>query len=407
MRTAAVICSGDELVYGFVEDKNSIWLAGRLLSLGIEPIFHGVIADNAALYGETLHWSLAAADVVITTGGLGPTVDDLTRVVVSRVTGRRLITVKKAEDHIKNLLSRLGVCVTESELRQALIPEGAEPIFNRYGTACGFAVRVGSTWLFCLSGVPQEMKQMFDEGVLPRLKGTGPPLYWRRFNTMGLSESELQTIVHSVDLPKGVRVAYTSYDFLVTLTLYTRKKEELEKASEMLKVAIPSEKLVSEGSKALNEALFEALQEAGATVAVAESFTGGLVIDRITDVPGISAFFKGGVVAYSLDAKKELLGVSDKTLKEKGVYSEEVAVEMARGVAERLGAELGVGTTGVAGPDAESPGSPVGLAFIAVWGRGKKWVKRFMIPGSRRDIKSRAANIALNMLRLTTISTTK
>jgi len=372
-----------------------------------QPALSRVVADNEALYGEMLHWALAAADVVITTGGLGPTVDDLTRRVVSRVTRKRLVTVKQAEDHIREILGRLGVRVTDAELHQALIPEGAEPIHNRHGTACGFVLKVGSTWLFSLSGVPHEMEQMFKDGVLPHLKGTGRPLYWRQFNTMGLSESELQTIIHGVDLPKGVRVAYTSQDFVVSLTVYTHDRKVLDEAASKIKAAIPEKRLVSEGKTALNEALFEALQKSNATVAVAESFTGGLLLDRITDVPGVSDFLKGGVVAYSTEAKKRLLGVSEESIKKHGVYSEEVALEMAKGVAERLGSDFGVGTTGVAGPEDEGPDLPAGLTYVAVWGKGQQKARRFMVPGNRRRVKSRAANIALNMLRLALLKSTK
>jgi len=400
MRTAAILASGDELVYGFVEERNSSWLAGRLLDVGIEPVFCGVVADNAALYGETLHWALAATDVVITTGGLGPTVDDLTRQVVARVTGKRLISVSEAEQHIRDVLQKLGVPVRESELRQALIPEGATPIHNRYGTACGFALQVGKTHLFCLSGVPQEMEQMFEDGVLPLLKGTGRPLFWRRFNTMGLSESELQAIVRGVALPKGVRVAYTASDYLISLTVYAHNEKLLDESAEKVKSAIPPKRLISEGKKALNEALFEALQAKGATFAVAESFTGGLLLDRITDVAGISAYLRGGVVAYSAEAKSGVLGVAKETIEKFGVYSLEVAEEMARCAAKRFGADFAISTTGVAGPQPAGPGLPAGLAFVGVYGNGTAKARRFTISGPRRSVKSRAANIALNILRL-------
>jgi len=293
-------------------------------------------------------------------------------------------------------------------MRQALIPQTATVIPNEYGTASGFHLKLttegGGRHLFCLSGVPLEMRQMLDSFVIPRLKDLFGnrlrPLLLHRFNTIGYSESEVASLVGSLRLPDGVSVSFRASDYIVSVTFYGETEEELDGAVRLFRGAVEPRKLLSEGDVRPQEALFAALMERDVSVAVAESFTGGLITDRITDVAGASDFLRGGIVAYTEDAKTELLGVSEETIREKTVYSEDVALQMAMGVRDVLGADYGLATTGVAGPSDVSPKAPAGLCFFAVCGKTSKLTKKMRIPGDRRGVKRRAANVAMNLLRL-------
>lgn len=404
----AVISTGDELLLGDVVDENSAEVSRHLTHIGLVGALHLTVGDDKKAIGDAIRYALNRADVVVTTGGLGPTDDDFTRSAVSELFSLPLKTDEEAEEDIRSLLSRIGGAVSEAELRQALIPQTAMRIPNEHGTASGFALTLqnaqGRRHLFCLSGVPFEMKQMLVSSVVPMLKREFAerlhPLLTHRLNTIGYSESELASLVLSLKLPSDVSVSYRASDYIVSITFYAEAKSSLEKAVSLLREAVEPARLLSEGDIKIQDALLAVLKERNVTVAVAESFTGGLVADRITDVAGVSKFFRGGVIAYSKEAKTTLLGVSETTIKEGTVYSEDVALKMAKGVKERFGTDYGLATTGVAGPSDASPSAPAGLCFLAVSGKQKEWVKRLNIAGDRRRIKSRAANVAINLLRI-------
>jgi len=405
MKRLAILVSGDELLYGLIVDRNADWLARRLLRRGYEPVLVLEVGDDLERYGAALRFAVSAADVVVTTGGLGPTDDDLTRQVVAEVAGAPLERNEEAAEHVKAILERVGVALGRDEMRQALIPAGAEIIPNERGTACGFSLTTKApdgraVALFSLSGVPGEARQMYETGVEPRLPAAAP-VVWRRLNTMGLSESALQQTVRSLDLPSEIRVAYQAADYIVSATFYGRDATVVDAAFARLVAAVEPRRVVSEGEVTLSEALLAALRLRSRSVACAESFTGGLAADLITDAAGVSRFFRGGTVAYSAEAKIATLGVRPETVESHGVCSERTALEMARGARRLFRADFAVATTGVAGPDDLGPELPAGSAFFAVVGPDD-FVRtlRKRIPGGRRDVKLRAARTAVNVLRL-------
>jgi len=406
--TVAVISTGDELLLGDVVDTNGAEISRRLAAVGLRTVLRITVGDDESSLKSALGDAVGRADVVVMTGGLGPTDDDLTRFVVSDFFSLPLVVNEEAQKRIMSVLSRVGVSVGEAEMRQALIPRTATVIPNEHGTASGFYLKSemegGKRHFFCLSGVPFEMRQMLDSFVIPTLKNFFGnrlrPLLLHRFNTIGFSESEVASLVRSLKLPEGVSVSYRASDYIVSVTFYGETEKALDEAVRLFRGAVEPKKLLSEGDVRPQEALFATLKERNASIAVAESFTGGLITDRISDVAGASDFLRGGIVAYTEGAKTELLGVSEETIKEKTVYSEEVAIQMARGVRDVFEADYGLATTGVAGPSDVSPKAPAGLCFFAICGKKTELVRRMRIVGDRRAIKRRAANVAMNLLRL-------
>jgi nicotinamide-nucleotide amidase len=409
---ACVLSTGEELLFGSTIDTNGAEISRALLRIGIRTKLRLTVGDQEDAIINGLKQGLNEADIVIMTGGLGPTDDDLARTAVSKLLNIPLEKDSDAEAHIIDVLTKVGLRVEKNELRQAYIPEGSTVIANEYGTAAGFGLKIerdGSPkLLFALSGVPVEMRQMLEDGVIPLIEQTFSeslrPIFIHRINTMGYSESEVQRIVHSIKIPKDVSVAYKAAEYIVSVIFYGEEESRLKNTAEEFKSLISKHKFLSEGEVTVQEALFAALKKRRATIAVAESITGGLVMDKITDVPGVSEFLKGGIVAYSPDSKTALLGVSETTIRDKTVYSKEVALEMARGAKARFGVDYSVSTTGVAGPVDISPEAPAGLCFIAVCGKNGETVRQFRIPGDRRTVRIRAANVAINLLRLAVLS---
>ncbi|MCX7703841.1 MAG: CinA family nicotinamide mononucleotide deamidase-related protein [Planctomycetota bacterium] len=410
--SACVVTTGEELLFGTTLDTNGTELSRRLLSLGVHTKLRLTVGDKMADITNAIKQGLQEADIVVVTGGLGPTDDDTTRESIAHLLNLSLERDYEAESHLKDVLSKVKVSIGESELKQAKVPERSIVIPNRHGTAAGFALEVcvegSSKLIFALSGVPFEMRQMFEDSVAPLIEqkfaGRLHPLSIRRINTIGYSESEVQGLVHSLKIPDTVSVAYKASDYIVSVMFYSEEEKEVERTAESFRQLLDRRKFLSEGDVSIQEALLAALKTGKGTFAIAESFTGGLIMDRVTSVPGISEFFKGGVVAYAADSKTALLGVSEKTIREKRLYSEEVALEMARGVKRLFGADFSVATTGVAGPADVSPDAPAGLCVVAVCGKSSEYVKRFRIPGDRQTVKSRASNIAINLLRLAFLS---
>lgn len=413
---AEIIAIGSELLLGGVADTNSLFLADELLKIGIEVRYKTVVGDDPKDIEEALLHALGRAPVVITTGGLGPTEDDLTRKVVARVTGRRLSLHDGTLRAITQRLAARQRRMTPAQSSQALIPSRAQVIPNPAGTAPGFFLHhqderhKEERALMCLPGPSLEVKQIFQEGggalleafVGKAAKGT---LIRRRLRTFGLVESELDARLR--DLYQAERHAVLGlqagvYGVDISITVQGRHPESAEAVAKRLERLVRDrvgEYLYAAGGQTMEGVVALKLKAKGLTVAVAESCTGGLIGQRLTSLPGSSAYFERGVVTYSDQAKVDLLSVPESLIRQKGSVSAEVAEAMAEGVRERSGADLGLAVTGIAGPSGGTKEKPVGLVFLALADKKTSVCRQHLFSGDRESIRFRASQAALDLLR--------
>jgi len=406
---AEILSVGSELVLGRIADTNAAYLSQKLATLGVDVIYHTAVGDDRDLLGRALETASERADLVIMTGGLGPTLDDLTRGVAAEVCGVGLCKDEAAAEHIGEIFKRYGRKMPPSNVGQAEIPEGSEPIPNERGTAVGFAVRLNRAEIMALPGVPREMKLMYEGWIEPRLRkqlAGGPMLYIRQLNTFGLPESGLGERIADLMAPgRNPAVGTQATAGVIKVRLTARADDEaaaralLDRDEATVRERL-GEAVFGTDSDTLAHAAARLLEQGRLTLAVAESCTGGLVCDMLTDVPGISRFLLEGLVAYSNESKTARLGVPERLFQQVGAVSPEVAAAMARGARERTRADLAVSTTGIAGPTGGSALKPVGLVHMALAHERGVDHKEYRTRGSRQEIKDRAAKAALNMLRL-------
>ncbi|MBX3463900.1 MAG: competence/damage-inducible protein A [Planctomycetes bacterium] len=371
---AEVLAIGDELVHGGMLDTNSKWIAGQLEAIGLAVRRFTVTSDDPGDLRAALAEVCARADVVVATGGLGPTLDDRTRDVVAELRGGPLWFHAPSWDRLRGWLQGRGRPVPDSNRRQAMLPPGAVPLDNPIGTAPGFAVPLGRAELFVLPGVPREMQRMLLEQVVPRLAarpGLEPVAqHWLR--VLGPSEAALgERIEPYMAAGRNPAVGITASGGLLTVRLVAAAASREAAHAACLATAaelrpLLGDWLFAEGTEELHELVAARLAAARRTLAVAESCTGGLLAARLVDVAGVSAVFQGGVVAYSDASKQALLGVPADLLHAHGAVSEPVAAAMAAGARQRFHADFAVATTGIAGPEGGSPQKPVGTVCFAL-----------------------------------------
>jgi nicotinamide-nucleotide amidase len=406
----AILSTGDELTSGRTLDTNANFIADQLLRCGHDVVAILVVGD----YRDRIVWAwqttLQQADIVLSTGGIGPTADDLTTETVGAFSGRRLVLDQTVADRIRQMFNAMGRQMPENNLKQALFPEGATVIPNALGTAPGFrlALEVGGAPRHCvvLPGVPREMKPMLLEQVLPWLQqlGGGNDTYLsHEFQTFGVSESALDELVAGAIEPSvgrlSFRAAFPQISVRVTVHGPAGQVEaRLADAAARLRERIGSY-AYGEGDTTMEAVVGQLLTGNGTTVALAESCTGGLIGHRLTNIPGSSAYMRADVVAYGNDAKMSLLGVSQETLEQHGAVSTQVAVEMAQGVRRITDATIGLATTGIAGPDGGTPEKPVGTVCIALATPSIACSQRYQLWGARDWIKLLTSQIALDWLR--------
>ena len=371
--TAEILAIGDELIHGALLDTNSKYIAGELERIGCVVHRFTVTSDDPGHLRAALADACGRADVVVATGGLGPTLDDRTRDLVAEVLGGPLWFDATSWEQIQAWMSRRGRAVPDSNRRQAMFPPGATPIANPVGTAPAFAVTIGRARLFALPGVPREMQVLLHDAVLPQvavLPGLTPTAQvWLRI--LGPSEALLGECIEPFMVPgRNPAVGITATGGLLTIrivgTAPTREQAlaACERTAAELRPLV-AKWLFAEGTFDLPELVMRRLQQKGWTLALAESCTGGLLAARLTDLPGVSAVLRGGVVAYSNESKTTLLGVDPALLAAHGAVSEPVAAAMANGARERFGADVAVATTGIAGPDGGTAQKPVGTVCFA------------------------------------------
>ena len=407
IRKAAILSTGDELTTGRVVDTNSTYIADRLHSLGLEVVAILKVGDTKERLRWALEHGLQLGDLVIGTGGLGPTADDLTTEVVGEYFGRPLKMDDQVATGLKRRFEARGFPWTANNLKQALFPEGAEIIPNPVGTAPGFRIETADQKsLIWLSGVPREMEAMMQETVLPwvaQASGGGERVSAQTFKIHGLTESRLDDILKPVLLPPEARLSFRAHypDLTLRLTLWGGRERENKFSQLTARIReLLGAHVYGEGEVTLEEIVGELLRKKGWTLALAESCTGGAVGHRITRVAGSSAYFKSSIVSYSNEAKIHFLGVNKATLERHGAVSRETALEMAEGALREVEADIALGVTGIAGPSGGSDEKPVGTVWMGIARPGHSDARHFHFHGDRERVILGASQAALNFLRV-------
>jgi nicotinamide-nucleotide amidase len=407
MMTGEIIATGTELITGQVADFNARYAARRLHEACLEVRSITFLGDAAPLLQETLARALGRSQFIIVTGGLGPTEDDITVAAAAEALNLKLFQDEALLARIRRCLGDRGLVWEERYARLALIPEGAT-VLDPGGAACGFSLKQNGTWLYFLPGVPREMQGLFEAFVLPQLValgGDGECLETRTLRLFGITEAELQEVVSKLArFTEGVAVGYYPNfpETHLMLTLRGGDRQQLEETLNRITGRLAQEVgevLMGPEGLALEELVGRYLREQGLTLAVAESCTGGLICHRLTNIPGSSDYFLGGVVTYSNQAKMDLLRVSGETLAQKGAVSAEAARAMALGVKEVFHAPLGLSVTGIAGPSGGSPEKPVGTVFLGLATPRGVQTRHYLFHGPREEIKALSAQTALDWLR--------
>lgn len=401
------ITLGDELLLGIRENAHLTYLGTQLAHHGIEPAANLVIRDQPDDIKLFFLDSWKRSDLVITTGGLGPTSDDLTRETIAEVLGEKMIYDTDIEDAIRDRFRQLERPVPESNNRQCYRPESAEVLSNPYGTAPGLYIKKGGKILVMLPGPAREMHPMFTDQVIPRLQQEGifPEIdCYLQLRTAGIGESALaekvEPILAGID---GLVVGYCAHAGMVDLRLSshdanTLSEEKLNEIGEVCRKEL-GEDFVCFGDRTLAGVIFGDLRALDKTLAVAESCTGGLLSSQFTEIPGISKVFHGGAVCYHNDAKVQVLDVPESMLDQHGAVSEEVAIAMATGACEKYGADYGLSVTGFAGPAGGSQILPIGTIYLGYASPLGVWAKKLNLRGDRLSNRRRATTAALDWMR--------
>lgn len=405
---AELVTTGSELLLGQIVNTNAAYLAQELNKMGIDVCFQTTVGDNRERMKEVLSHALTRADIVITSGGLGPTRGDITKEVSAEVMGRTMALNEECAARLEKYFARVGREMTENNLRQAMIPEGAHVFVNHAGTAPGVALEEKGKLLVNLPGPPPEMKDMFRRSLAPYLAekyGVPAIILSRVLHTFGIGESMLETKLDDLILAqKNPTLALLVRPTGVIIRITAKAADEetarllIEPAEKEIRARL-GEFVYAIDDETMEEVVGRELKSRGLSVATAESCTGGLVASRLTDVAGSSEYVKGGVVSYTDEVKAEVLGVSRALLAREGAVSEAVARAMAEGVRRMLDADIGVSTTGLAGPGGGTEETPIGTVFVAIAGSEGTQAEKYLFTGKRGQIKFRASQAALAMLR--------
>ena len=407
---AAILSTGDEITTGKVVDTNSNYIADKLIEAGLDVASIVTVGDVSDRIIWAWEQAMVHADVIISTGGIGPTADDLTTELVAKVAGVGLTFSEEVAENIRRIFASLNRTMPENNLKQAQFPAGATIIPNHLGTAPGYRLELdtpqGRKHLIVLPGVPREMKPMMEESVMPwigDMRGGGDVFLTRTFQTFGISESGLDELVSGVIAEDEGKLAFRANFPQISMRVTVRGKEgEVEQRVEILAQRL-REKIgayvYGEGDVSMEGVVGQLLKEQGKTVGFAEACSGGLVSHRLTNVPGSSNYFLGSIIAYSDGAKTQLLDVNPATLSQHGAVSEETVKEMASGVRTRLGTDIGVALTGVAGPDGGTPDKPVGTACLALSMDGTLVSRQYKLWGNREWIKTLTSQLSLDWVR--------
>ncbi|MBW6462624.1 MAG: competence/damage-inducible protein A [Firmicutes bacterium] len=403
--SADLICIGNEILTGLVENSNSGFISRRLWSMGIDVRESVVVADEEPAIRDALDRALSKTDLVIITGGLGPTDDDLTREAVAGIIDKQLILDRTWLYKMERFFKLRGINMTDNNIKQAMVIDGGKMLENTRGTAPGMIVDYEGKLIVMLPGPPNEMQYMFDNAVVPVLveQNYCNLSMVKTLKCIGMGESMLEEKIKSIGVWEFPPISYVARGYEVYLQIkgYGNRKEAellIEEAERRLRDAL-GDYIFGADDETLAGVVAYKLTSRGKTLALAESCSGGLLSDVLTDIPGSSKFYLGGIVAYSRFAKTKLLGIDPALIEKEGEVSEATAKAMAKGARSRFKSDLGVGITGIAGPQSDSSKSRVGLVYIAIEGDSGLNCRELNLGGGRRVIKERSAQAALDMLR--------
>ena len=404
---AEILAVGSELLTPLRSDTNALWLTAQLLEVGVDVAARVTVADDPALLESAFRAALGRAEIVIATGGLGPTEDDLTREAAAAALGRPLHRDPALIEDLEARFARFGRTMAAVNEKQADVIEGAVVLRNKRGTAPGQRVEAGGRLLVLLPGPPHEMQPLFEEQVLPaiRAKAGGRALRTRVLKIASMGESDVEQVVAPLYKTfTNPRTTILGGPGQVELHLTAEGASaadadaRIEELASGIRALLPG-RVYSEDGRELPQVVATLLEQTRLRLAVAESCTGGLLTARLTEVPGSSAYLEGAWVPYANRAKVEALGLADSLIERHGAVSEEVARAMAEAARERAHVDLGVAVTGIAGPTGGTPDKPVGLVFIAISGAAGERTRRFHFPGDRDRVRFQSTQAALEMLR--------
>ncbi len=403
-----IISTGTELLLGEIVNTNCAFLAKRLNDNGFDVLFQSTVGDNKERMLQVFETALKRSDIVITTGGLGPTLGDITKEVSATLLKRKLELHQPSLDRIRHFFTLRNIDMPENNIRQAMIPEHGIVLNNYCGTAPGIIIEDNKKIIIHLPGPPFEVEDMFERSVLPFLQtkfGNQGLIFSKILRTFGLGESSLEEHIHDLLLKQSnptLALLARQGEVIIRITAKASDKNMADQLIDAVEKLIRSRignYIYGADNDSLSSVVGSLLSQKNMTIACAESCTGGLLSNLITDVPGSSDYLLGSVVAYSNQIKKSVLYVSEETLDTFGAVSEQTAIEMAEGIQTAFSASLGLSITGIAGPAGATPQKPVGLVYIAITGPTGLKVYKHNFTGNRQNIKLRTAFTALNHLR--------
>ncbi|MCM1025273.1 MAG: competence/damage-inducible protein A [Roseburia sp.] len=405
--TVELICVGTELLLGNIVNTNAAYLAEKCAGLGLSCYFQTVVGDNEERLALVLRTALERSEIIILSGGLGPTEDDLTKETVAKVCGRKLVLHEPSREAILDFFAARGAEPTDNNWKQAMLPEGCIVVENRNGTAPGVILETEEAKVILLPGPPEELCPMFEDSVMPYLAGlTSQVICSQTVKICGVGESRAEAMMKDlIDAQTNPTLATYAKIGEVHIRV-TAGAENRKAAMKLIKPTVKELKnrfgndiYTTEEDVTLERAVVELLQANKLTITCGESCTGGLLSARLINVPGVSDTYKTGVITYSNKAKRRLLGVKKSTLQKYGAVSEQTATEMAKGLVVMTKADVAVAVTGLAGPDGGTEEKPVGLVYIACNVKGKITVKKYRFSGNRNTVRESAVSAALALLR--------
>ena len=405
--TVELISVGTELLLGNIVNTNAAYLAEKCADLGLSCFYQSVVGDNEERLGAVLKAALERSDIVILSGGLGPTEDDLTKEVSAKVMGRQLVMHEPSKKRIEEYFTSRNMELTENNWKQAMMPEGAIAVNNENGTAPGVIIEDGEKKVILLPGPPNEMIPMFEKSIMPYLEGSDPEvIYSQTVKICGVGESKAETLIKDmIDSQSNPTIATYAKNCEVHLRVTAKAAGEKE-AKKLVTPVVKELKnrfgpciYTTNADITLEKAVVDLLIANKLTVSTVESCTGGMLAARLINVSGVSDVYKSGYITYSNKAKRRILGIKKGLLEKKGAVSEEVAKEMAKGAAAISRAEVAVSITGIAGPGGGTEEKPVGLVYIACSVCGKIKVRKYNFRGNRAKIRETAVSSALILMR--------
>lgn len=406
---AEIISIGSEILRGQITDTNANFIAQKLVELGIDVEHISAVKDNPESLLSTLKLALQRSDLIITTGGLGPTEDDITYETIARVLNLKLIKYPEAEEHLRKVLNKIKVKISFSNLKQVYLPEGVKIIINQYGTAPAMILEKDNKIICSLPGVPWEMKKLVVENLIPYLKEKFPPSVIKKSKILkvtGLGESSINELIRDY-INNQKNFSFGIYanpeDIQIQITTQASSEKEADKllqSSVNQLTKILGNYIYGSDEQSLEEVIGDLLKSKRLKIAVAESCTGGMLGEMITRIPGSSEYFQGGVISYSAQVKEDLLKVPSEIIKKYGEVSRQVAELMAEGVRRCCHSDIGLSITGIAGPGGATEKKKIGLVYMALADGKKTLTQKHQFFGDRQLIRLRSARRALNILRI-------